>query len=51
MCRYSNCNNIIKLAIFIKFDGCMTVMTIDYQYSICASRAILCMCIKMFDPI
>ena len=51
MCRHSNYNNVIELAIFIKFEGHMAIMAINYQHSVCASRAILCMCVEMFDLI
>ena len=30
MCKYNNYNNIIKLAIFIKFEGHMAIMAINY---------------------
>ena len=51
MCRHNNYNDIIELAIFIKFEGHIAIMAINYQHSICASKAILCIYIKMFDLI
>ena len=50
MCRYNNYNDIIKLVIVIKFNRYMAFMAINYQHSICANRAILYMCVKIFDP-
>ena len=51
MCRYNNYNNIIKFTIFIKFERYMAIMAINYQHSVCASRAILYICIEIFDLI
>ena len=51
MCRYTDCNNIIKLAIIIKFDRHMAPVVINYQYLVCASRATLYICIEMFYSI
>ena len=51
MHRHADSNNLIELAIIVKFGGHMAVMIIDYQHSIHTGRTTFRMSIEMLDPV
>ena len=51
MCRYTNSDDFIIFTVLIKFNKYVALMTVNYQYLVCASRAAFNIFIEVLNSV